>query len=68
MPRTQSMSKLITYYRFIENWHKWAVESLIDAFPSFPVQLLHGVNGDLSHTMLPRFDDDNMGNLLLLNN
>lgn len=66
MPCTQSMSKLITHYRFIENWHKWAFESLINAFPSFPVHLLHGVNGGLSPIVLPTFDDDNKGNLLLL--
>ncbi|KAK4076718.1 uncharacterized protein Triagg1_4321 [Trichoderma aggressivum f. europaeum] len=43
---------------FIENWHKWAFESLIDAFPSFPVRLLHEVNGGLKHAMLPVFGDD----------
>ncbi|KAK4062312.1 hypothetical protein Trihar35433_9133 [Trichoderma harzianum] len=43
---------------FIENWHKWAFESLIDAFPNFPVQLLHEMNGGLNHTMLPVFGDD----------
>ncbi|QYT03181.1 hypothetical protein H0G86_010150 [Trichoderma simmonsii] len=49
---------------FIEDWHKWALESLIDAFPSFPVHLQQGVNGGLSLTMLPAFNDNKKGNLL----
>ncbi|KKP04978.1 hypothetical protein THAR02_02915 [Trichoderma harzianum] len=50
----------------IKNWHTWAFESLIDAFPNFPVRLLHEVNGGLSHTMLPVFGDDSMGKFLFL--
>ncbi|KAL7790670.1 hypothetical protein V8C43DRAFT_306447 [Trichoderma afarasin] len=53
---------------FIENWHKWAFESLINAFPSFPMHLLHGVNGGLSLTMLPAFDDDNIDLCYIMDN
>ncbi|OPB41001.1 hypothetical protein A0O28_0106980 [Trichoderma guizhouense] len=53
---------------FIENWHNWAFESLINAFPSLPVHLLHGVSGGLSLTMLPAFDDDNIELYYIMDN
>ncbi|KAL5085100.1 hypothetical protein Trisim1_010888 [Trichoderma cf. simile WF8] len=53
---------------FIENWHSWAFESLIKAFPSFPMHLLHGVNGGLSLTMLPTYDDDNIDLCYIMDN
>ncbi|KAL6814893.1 hypothetical protein J3E69DRAFT_375355 [Trichoderma sp. SZMC 28015] len=54
----------------IENWHSWAYESLIGASPSFPVQLLHGINGGLSLqvTMLPAFNDDNIDLCYIMDN